>query len=155
MWGHQSSSVPGRNQLLHCKVRKEKHRQPFGGVGCHQTPLFPGAPCPARPCTSWGSPAQEPNSCSPYHQQPPGSHPSAIADPRSLARRDQSGYQPSRIKKEPATPVEPLLCALLFELVLSQCTGSPSLPRILALLLGRGDCKAFIHIYHWGTQPAR
>lgn len=86
--------------------------------------------------------------------------PSQIAELGSLQSqiRAQSNRQERAQRKEnkPLTPVKPLWCALLFELVLSQCTGSLSLPHILAPLLDpAGDCIAFIHIYHWGTQPAR
>lgn len=75
------------------------------------------------------------------------------------ARSEQGATVNKRHEKkgnEQPTPVKPLWCALLFQLVLSQCTGSPSLPHILASLLldPAGDCKAFIHIYHWGTQAA-
>lgn len=93
--------------------------------------------------------------------------PVAPASPQPDSRAVQPGRgrseQGATVKKwhekkenQQPTPVKPLWCALLFQLVLSQCTGSPSLPHILAPLLldPAGDCKAFIHIYHWGTQAA-
>lgn len=104
---------------------------------------------------------------SPYHPEPSALLPAAPASPRPDSRAVQPGRarseQGATVNKrhekkgnEQPTPVKPLWCALLFQLVLSQCTGSPSLPHILASLLldPAGDCKAFIHIYHWGTQAA-